>query len=164
MKAEESASMDSILASIRKIIASEPDPMPEEMQDDAPLTTAQKNTPLSLQKDSGSILELRDIVERRQKNEAENEVQKSRVVEPAYKKPDLEKSASATIMSHISQKEKLGEGFEAFLKLTLEKIVVDFLKDWSDQNIPRLAESVLREEIKNTFERTSAQKSHLSEG
>ena len=67
-------------------------------------------------------------------------------------------------MSHISQKEKLGEGFEAFLKLTLEKIVVDFLKDWSDQNIPRLAESVLREEIKNTFERTSAQKSHLSEG
>ena len=164
---EDNASMDSILASIRRIIASEPDPMPENMENGDSLTTSRTRDVATSSGDKsfeprGSILELKNILEKRQ---VEEEQSQDRPRDAEYEvletlESDFPSKQDSRKQNH--QEETLGEGFEVFLRSTLERIVVDFLKTWADENIPRLAERILREEIKNTFDHGSATKRRVS--
>ena len=164
---DDNTSMDSILASIRRIIASEPDPMPEDMESEETLIPPKTKifsppTEDNLPKARRGILELRSVVEKRQKEE---DKPTTRPEEAQNATPETLKTQSTSKMETITQdrhEEALGEGFEVFLRSTLERIVIDFLQDWANQNIPRLAERILREEIKNTFDHSSAPKRRVS--
>ena len=158
---EDNASMDSILASIRRIIASEPDPMPESMKEEGSVAkTIDAALESKKHEERGSILELKEIVEKRR---AEEETLGVEDVEEASE-TEVKLTPQPKLSSEIDRSDALGEGFEVFLRSTLERIVVDFLKDWADQNITRLAERILREEIKNTFEHTSMPERRVSQG
>ena len=133
---EDKTSMDEILASIRRIIS-----------DDPTAPSEQKDAP-----EEASILELQDIFEKRkitETNKTSSHIPSKEASAPLQKKSS---TPAKTLISHISKQERLAEGFEIFLESTLEKIVRDFLEDWADKNMPKLAEEILREQIRLLFE------------
>lgn len=166
---EDNASMDSILASIRRIIASEPDPMPESMEDEKGAMLSRTKSSVAPVEDTpsekrGSILELKTIVENRQTKDEQPQTRPVDAEGVASKTLEIESASEPEpdTAAQDPQEDALGKGFEVFLRSTLERIVMDFLKNWADQNIPRLAERILREEIKNTFDQGSAPKRRVS--
>ena len=155
---ETSASMDDILASIRQIIHED-------------TKTALKAPPPS----KTSVLELKDVVEDKTENlnstsekitdiadhstshHPHSNYQNSTKVDSARTTTRVQ--SNTQLKESITQTEELSEGFRAFLDESLKNIVHDHLKRWSEDHIPKMADTILREQIRLVFRARASKKS-----
>lgn len=159
---ENSASMDDILTSIRQIIHED--------------TKAALKTPPPSET---SVLELKDVVEDKTENLNRASEKITDIADHSTSHPPHSDYRDPTKVEHthpsartttrvqsntqlkesIAQTEELSEGFRAFLDESLKNIVHDHLKRWSEDHIPKMADTILREQIRLVFRARASKKS-----